>query len=255
MSNYTVRSGDSLSVIATRYRTSVAALQRANGIRNANLIRTGQRLVIPGAPAAQPAPRQTAAYTVRSGDTLGEIASRFRTSVAALQRANGIRNANLIRVGQRIKVPGRAAPGGGAPAPAAPARPAGGGGGVGGAPRLAAIGLSVARSMGGYSSTGYCARGVSRAIQAAYGFKVWGNGNQIDDNLPRNRFRQVNMSLAQALKIPGLVITWEQTASGAGRKYGHTAITAGDGRTSYSDFVDRNTMGRGQIGVKVFMPI
>lgn len=42
-------------------------------------------------------------YTVRSGDTLSSIAARLGTSVDALARANGIRNRNLIYVGQKIR--------------------------------------------------------------------------------------------------------------------------------------------------------
>ena len=45
------------------------------------------------------------------------------------------------------------------------------------------------------------------------------------------------MSLEEAPKIPGLVLTWEKTSSRAGSKYGHTAITTGDGRSSVSDFI------------------
>lgn len=45
-------------------------------------------------------------YTVKSGDTLSAIASRYHSSVAALASANHISNPNLIRVGQRISVPG-----------------------------------------------------------------------------------------------------------------------------------------------------
>ena len=77
--------------------------------------------------------------------------------------------------------------------------------------------------MGGYNSQGLCATGVSRAIQNAFGVKVWGNGNQIDNNLPRDKFKQVNMSLAEALKIPGMVLTWEKTSSAAGRARGRTS--------------------------------
>ncbi|MCY1015804.1 peptidoglycan-binding domain-containing protein [Pyxidicoccus sp. MSG2] len=129
-------------------------------------------------------------------------------------------------------------------------------GGVRGNSALANNARSVALSMGGYSSQGLCATGVSRAIQNTYGIKVWGNGNQIDNNLPRDKFKQVNLSLAEALKIPGLILTWEKTSTAAGSKYGHTAITSGDGRSSYSDFVERNTLGAGgRSGFKVFMPI
>ncbi|MFE8601182.1 peptidoglycan-binding domain-containing protein [Archangium violaceum] len=129
-------------------------------------------------------------------------------------------------------------------------------GGVRGNSALANNARSVALSMGGYSSQGLCATGVSRAIQNTYGIKVWGNGNDIDNNLPRDKFKQVNLSLAEALKIPGLVLTWEKTSTSLGSKYGHTAITSGDGRSSYSDFVESNTLGAGgRSGFKVFMPI
>ena len=46
---YVVQRGDTLSRIAARYGVSVGALAAANGIRNVNLVYTGQRLSIPGA--------------------------------------------------------------------------------------------------------------------------------------------------------------------------------------------------------------
>jgi peptidoglycan hydrolase-like protein with peptidoglycan-binding domain len=121
--------------------------------------------------------------------------------------------------------------------------------------RLVANGKSVALSMGGYRGLGLCATGVSRAIEKTMGFRVWGNGNQIDNNLPRQHFRQVNLSLAEALKIPGLVLTWERTPTALGSKYGHTAITVGDGRSSTSDFIESNTLGSTRYGLKVFVPL
>ena len=45
-------------------------------------------------------------YTVKSGDTLGEIAQTYGTTVKALQELNGIKNPNLIYVGQKIKING-----------------------------------------------------------------------------------------------------------------------------------------------------
>ncbi|GAA1812235.1 LysM peptidoglycan-binding domain-containing protein [Nesterenkonia flava] len=45
-------------------------------------------------------------YTVRAGDTLGGIASAHGTTVSALASANGITNVDLIRVGQRLTIPG-----------------------------------------------------------------------------------------------------------------------------------------------------
>lgn len=204
-------------------------------------------------------------YRIRSGDTLSGIAARYNTSVSALARLNHIANPNLIYAGHTLRLPGHSPrdtferP---ARRPSAPhrndgvERPHQSTRGTHGSRALANAGRQVALSMGGYRGLGLCATGVSRAIQRAMGFKVWGNGNQIDNNLPRSKFRQVNMSLAEALKIPGLVLTWERTSSTLGQKYGHTAITSGDGRSSYSDFIERDTLhAGGRSGLKIFMPI
>ncbi|WP_084177458.1 LysM peptidoglycan-binding domain-containing protein [Geobacillus vulcani] len=50
---------------------------------------------------SKPAPQT---YTVQKGDTLSEIAKKFNTTVAALQKLNGLKNPNLIRVGQKLRV-------------------------------------------------------------------------------------------------------------------------------------------------------
>jgi LysM repeat protein len=215
-----------------------------------------------------------ATYQIKSGDTLSGIAGRYHTSVGALARLNGIQNPNLIGAGKSLRLPGHgtqdtfhAAPGAhpaqhaahhpaahhtGSAAPAAGSQ-----GGVHGSTALAAAGRRTAMSMGGYRSHGRCAEGVSRALHSAMGISVSGNGNQIDNNLPRNKFTQVNLTLAQALKVPGLVLTWEHTGTKLGRIYGHTAITTGDGHSSSSDYFEPNTLAASgqRTGLKVFAPI
>ncbi len=122
---YVVRAGDTLNSIAARYGVSPAALARANKISNPNKIYIGQRLVISGsaAPAAQPKSGTTASsggvYIVQRGDTLAKIAARNGTTIAALMSLNGLRNPNLIWVGQRLRV-GKGS-GTVAPSPAKPA--------------------------------------------------------------------------------------------------------------------------------------
>lgn len=96
-STYTVQSGDSLSAIATRFGTTVSALQSANNIRNVNLIYPGQVLRVNGQATIM------SVYTVRSGDNLSTIASRLGTTVSHLQSVNGIRNANIIYPGQNLR--------------------------------------------------------------------------------------------------------------------------------------------------------
>lgn len=98
---HTVRSGETLSHIASRHQTTVKAIADLNNIRNVNLIRVGQVLQLPGQTKKESGPEY---YTVRSGDTLSQIASRYKTTVRQLQTWNNIGNANLIRVGQRLRV-------------------------------------------------------------------------------------------------------------------------------------------------------
>jgi hypothetical protein len=122
--------------------------------------------------------------------------------------------------------------------------------------RFAATAKQTALGMNGYHGRGQCAKGVNRSILKSFGIRNYGNGNQIDNNLPKSKFRQLNISLKDALKIPGLVLTWERTSTPKGKIYGHTAITLGDGKGSASDFVERNTLAAGgRSGFKVFQPI
>jgi membrane-bound lytic murein transglycosylase D len=62
-----------------------------------------------GLPEWTPPAPQYATHRVRSGETLSQIASRYRTSVTALMRANNLRSANRLQVGQRLRVPARGA--------------------------------------------------------------------------------------------------------------------------------------------------
>jgi membrane-bound lytic murein transglycosylase D len=106
---HTVRAGESLSAIAVRYGVAVSDLVAWNGLRDADAIQVGQALTLvsggAGAPSAAATP-SVVRYTVRSGDTLSEIAERHGVSLAALQRSNGIRDAGELRVGQVLRIEG-----------------------------------------------------------------------------------------------------------------------------------------------------
>jgi hypothetical protein len=104
------------------------------------------------------------------------------------------------------------------------------------------------------SGTGKCAKAVSEAIQRTYGWRPSGNGNQIGESLSANGWKQVDMTLEEALKVPGLVLVWEKTSSELGQKYGHTAITKGDGKSSISDFTESNTTNNGRTGLTIWAP-
>lgn len=114
---YRVRAGDTLISIAARFSVSVSSLQSLNGISDPNRLRIGQLLKIPSSSASQtqsPTPATTSpstspavrTYKVQPGDTLWAIARKFNVSADALAKLNKITNANLIKVGQTLKIPG-----------------------------------------------------------------------------------------------------------------------------------------------------
>jgi membrane-bound lytic murein transglycosylase D len=107
---HTVRRGDTLGAIARRYRTSVDAIKRLNGLRG-NLIRVGQVLRVPSrggvetaaAPVPQAKPGETITYVVRNGDNLFQIAKTYGTTVELIKAANGL-DSDIITVGQKLVI-------------------------------------------------------------------------------------------------------------------------------------------------------
>jgi LysM repeat protein len=135
---HTVQRGDTVGGLATRYGSTIQAIQEANDLDDSYLIFRGQGLIIPvrivpstetpsptpivivvtstpvsstgtggtpgtGGPGTTP---NTGVYVVVSGDNLSNIARRFNTTVGTLVQLNGITNPNRIFVGQQIRLPG-----------------------------------------------------------------------------------------------------------------------------------------------------
>ena len=114
---YTVKSGDTLSGIAGKFNTTYTQLAQLNHISNPNVIRVGQVLklhqtVAQNTTTGQQESQQNkqvttvanGTYTVKSGDTLSQIAARFNTTTSALASTNHISNPNLIEVGQQLRI-------------------------------------------------------------------------------------------------------------------------------------------------------
>ncbi len=119
---HVVRSGETLSHIALRYRTNIGAIMRMNRIRNHHRIRAGRSLIIPvrgskkferrkmaerldGGKDLFDSKGPTLVYTVREGDTLWDISRSAGIDVETLCRWNGIRNASRIYPGDRLRIP------------------------------------------------------------------------------------------------------------------------------------------------------
>ncbi len=98
---YIVSAGDNLSKIANKYKTSVDELVRLNDISDPNMININQELVVPK--IAQDSTLNK--YTVKSGDTLGKLATKYNTSVTQLAKLNNIKDVNKINVNQELILP------------------------------------------------------------------------------------------------------------------------------------------------------
>lgn len=108
VSSYTVARGDSLWSIAKKNNLTVAELAKANNLGVSAVLQPGRKLLIPGK-AAPGAPVDLAApagatYKVRSGDTLASIARKHNVTPAALREANGL-SADIVRIGQELRLP------------------------------------------------------------------------------------------------------------------------------------------------------
>ena len=121
-SSYTVKAGDTLYAIASRYGLSVASLKALNNL-SSNLIYVGQTLKVSGTAAtnqsnqtsnqtssqtsnnngATSSGNQSGSYTVKAGDSLWEISHKYGMSIDGLKSLNNL-SSNFIYPGQVLKV-------------------------------------------------------------------------------------------------------------------------------------------------------
>ena len=102
---YTVKRGDTLSAIASRYGTTVQEIAQINGIQNVNLIYPGQVLRITTNSNNHGSETNSTGktyYTIKRGDTLWGISRRYGVSVKNIVSWNNIQNPYLIYPGQRL---------------------------------------------------------------------------------------------------------------------------------------------------------
>ncbi len=114
--NYTVQSGDSLTVIANKYDLSVSKLADLNGLSSSSGIQVGQKLKLTGevvAPAAKTvktsasktSSKSTEKYVVKAGESLTSLAARSGVSVQELAEINDLTAKTSLRRGQTIQLP------------------------------------------------------------------------------------------------------------------------------------------------------
>jgi membrane-bound lytic murein transglycosylase D len=99
-----VRPGQTLSLIAKRYRTSVSMIMRANNLRRSNYIVAGRLLKIPQRgyryrPPKVPMPKydRSVVHVVKKGDSLWTIAKKYGTTTKNIQKLNHLRTTDLYK--------------------------------------------------------------------------------------------------------------------------------------------------------------
>ena len=127
---YTVKSGDTLSAIASRHGVGLSEIFSWNGLNMRSVIYPGQKIKVnsaAAAPAAAPAPTlqpasapaapapaalapaaPTGSYTVKAGDTLSAIASKHGVKLSDVLSANRLSLSSVIYPGNKLVIPGAA---------------------------------------------------------------------------------------------------------------------------------------------------
>ncbi len=101
-----VRAGESLSVIANRYKISVKQLQSWNNLPDPNKLRVGQSLTMfhSPAPAVSANKSGTIKHTVESGDSLWSISRHYKVKVNDIMRWNELGRSVVLQPGQSLKI-------------------------------------------------------------------------------------------------------------------------------------------------------
>ena len=106
--DYTVKSGDTLSTIAGRYKLKTEYLASLNGLAQNASIRAGQTLKLEASAVEaiekQAAPAANAVHQVKAGETLSSIAKKYYLQVSYLAELNGLKNTSKVVVGQQLKI-------------------------------------------------------------------------------------------------------------------------------------------------------
>jgi membrane-bound lytic murein transglycosylase D len=107
-----VKKGETLSDISQKYGVPLSVIMETNALTKKHLLRIGQRLLIPAQNASidQSGPsetkeREVTFYTVKEGETLSDIATRFNTTSSQIEKLNGLKNPDYLDKGQRLKIP------------------------------------------------------------------------------------------------------------------------------------------------------
>ncbi len=100
---HTVAKGETFYSISKKYSITVDSLCDANKIKKTDVLKIGQKLVIPEKKVVSE--RKYDVYTVQKGDTFYRIAKINGISVDELKKLNNLSSDNTLKIGQKLKIP------------------------------------------------------------------------------------------------------------------------------------------------------
>ena len=104
---HVIQADETLSALAERYGTTIAAIVSLNNLSDGQNIPVGLALLIPaGSDGTGPATSEcVATHVIQAGESLRTIAQQYKVSMDALALANGIANVNRISMGRQLCIP------------------------------------------------------------------------------------------------------------------------------------------------------
>lgn len=117
--SYRIRKNETLSTVARKFNISINTLMEANSIHNPNKVVYGQKIIVPNLyekfasssdSGSGSKSTKLSFYTVKNGDTIGEIAKTYKVSVNSIKKWNKLKSATSLQANQKLKIYSSKAP-------------------------------------------------------------------------------------------------------------------------------------------------
>lgn len=104
---HTIKSGETLYIIAHKNHTTIEEVRKANGLKKGEILKLGRVLTVPQNTyfPNKKISHAFAKHKIKSGETLFTIARKHHTTIAEVQKVNGLKKNEILKIGRVLKVP------------------------------------------------------------------------------------------------------------------------------------------------------